>query len=348
MNRSFSRSVGTSSQQQNVPKYFDILPYPPLKVRVHPVVILTILDANLRREDGQMNVIGTLLGTVSEGNVVDISDCFVDRHSLTDEGLLQIIKDHHETMYELKQQVCGSGAKDIVVGWFCTGSEMTELTCAVHGWFKQFSSVSKFHPQPPLTEPIHLMVNTAMDRDNLSIKAYMQVPMNMAKDACFQFQELPLELFTSSSDRAGLSLLLKVREANWKWRQQQEGSNSRAGALAGTPFSSAGAVAALSDTPAVAGVPVIKQGLGAALEKLADQLARCGVYVQDVLDGKEKADPEIGRFLSKALCVEAVQELEIFEQMCQNALQDNLMVVHLTSLARLQFAVAEKLNTSFF
>lgn len=85
MNRSFSRSVGTSSQQQNVPKYFDILPYPPLKVRVHPVVILTILDANLRREDGQMNVIGTLLGTVSEGNVVDISDCFVDRHSLTDE-----------------------------------------------------------------------------------------------------------------------------------------------------------------------------------------------------------------------------------------------------------------------
>ncbi|CBZ54091.1 putative eukaryotic translation initiation factor 3 subunit 5 [Neospora caninum Liverpool] len=346
MMRSVSRSVGTSSQQHNVPKHFDILPYPPLKVRVHPVVVLTILDAYLRREEGQMNVIGTLLGTVSEGNVVDISDCFVDRHSLTDEGLLQIIKDHHETMYELKQQVSGSGAKDIVVGWFCTGSEMTELTCAVHGWFKQFNTVSKFHPQPPLTEPIHLMVNTTMDRDNLSIKAYMQVPMNMAKDACFQFQELPLELFASSSDRAGLSLLLKVREANRRHRQQHEGN--RASALSSSAPSSAAAVAAISDTPGVAGVPVIKQGLGAALEKLSDQLNKCGAYVRSVLDGSEKADPEIGRFLSKALCVEAVQDLEVFEQMCQNALQDNLMVVHLTSLARLQFAVAEKLNTSFF
>lgn len=340
MIRSASRSVGTSSQQHNVPKYFDILPYPPLKARVHPVVILTILDAYLRREEGQMNVIGTLLGTVSEGNVVEITDCFVDRHSLTDEGLLQIIKDHHETMYELKQQVGSSGAKDVVVGWFCTGCEMTELTCAVHGWFKQFNCVSKFHPQPPLTEPIHLMVNTTMDGDSLSIKAYMQVPMTMAKDACFQFQELPLDLFASSSDQTGLSLLLKVRQASRRHRQLE---GARPGAAPPTQVA-----AALSESPAVPGVPAIRQGLGAALEKLSEQLGKCSGYVRNVLEGSEKADPEIGRFLSKALCVEAVQDLEVYEQMCQNTLQDNLMVAHLTSLARLQFSVAEKLNTSFF
>lgn len=88
------------------------------------------------------------------------------------QGLLQIIKDHHESMFELKQQASGSGsgARESVVGWFCTGSEMTELTCAVHGWFKQFPSVSKFFAQPPLTEPIHLMVDAAMESGSFSVK----------------------------------------------------------------------------------------------------------------------------------------------------------------------------------
>ena len=88
------------------------------------------------------------------------------------QGLLQIIKDHHESMFELKQQANGGngGAREVVVGWFCTGSEMTELTCAVHGWFKQFSSVSKFFPQPPLTEPIHLMVDAIMESGRFAVK----------------------------------------------------------------------------------------------------------------------------------------------------------------------------------
>lgn len=88
------------------------------------------------------------------------------------QGLLQIIKDHHESMFELKQQANGGngGVREVVVGWFCTGSEMTELTCAVHGWFKQFSSVSKFFPQPPLTEPIHLMVDAIMESGSFAVK----------------------------------------------------------------------------------------------------------------------------------------------------------------------------------
>lgn len=75
-------------------------------------------------------------------------------------------------MFELKQQANGGngGVREVVVGWFCTGSEMTELTCAVHGWFKQFSSVSKFFPQPPLTEPIHLMVDAIMESGSFAVK----------------------------------------------------------------------------------------------------------------------------------------------------------------------------------
>lgn len=313
-----------------VPKNFDLLPFPSLRVRLHPVPLMTILDAYIRRDEGQENVIGTLLGSCSDGNVIDVTDCFVDRHSLTGEGLLQIIKDHHESMFELKQQANGGngGVREVVVGWFCTGSEMTELTCAVHGWFKQFSSVSKFFPQPPLTEPIHLMVDAVMESGSFAVKVYTQVQMTMAREACFQFHELPLELYATPSDRVGLRLLQKVR----------------------TLLRSQPPTAEYLAEPAGEGVPLaeVPDGLNAELEQLQEKLVICASYVRGVLSGESEPDPEVGRFLSSALSGAAEPELENFEQLCQNTLQDSLMAAHLARLAKLQFAVAQKLNNSFF
>lgn len=73
------------SPKGNVPKNFELLPYAALRVRLHPVPLMTILDAFIRRDEGQENVIGTLLGSCTDGNVVEVTDCFVDRHSLTGE-----------------------------------------------------------------------------------------------------------------------------------------------------------------------------------------------------------------------------------------------------------------------
>ncbi|KAL8275541.1 hypothetical protein Esti_000492 [Eimeria stiedai] len=331
MSRQLSLLGVGGPKSQCVPKNFDLLPFPSLRVRLHPVPLMTILDAYIRRDEGQENVIGTLLGSCSDGNVIDVTDCFVDRHSLTGEGLLQIIKDHHESMFELKQQANGGngGMREVVVGWFCTGSEMTELTCAVHGWFKQFSSVSKFFPQPPLTEPIHLMVDAIMESGSFAVKVYTQVQMTMAREACFQFHELPLELYATPSDRLGLRLLQKVRTSH----------------CGPTPSAEL-----LAEPAAAEGVPLaeVRDGLDAELEQLQEKLAICAAYVRSVLNGETEADPEIGRFLSSALSGATELELENFEQRCQNTLQDSLMAAHLSRLARLQFTVAQKLNTSFF
>jgi translation initiation factor 3 subunit F len=49
-------------------------------VRVHPVVLFTICDAFIRRNDKQERVIGTLLGTIADG-VVDIKNCYAVPHS---------------------------------------------------------------------------------------------------------------------------------------------------------------------------------------------------------------------------------------------------------------------------
>ncbi|KAF8822956.1 putative eukaryotic initiation factor-3, subunit 5 [Cardiosporidium cionae] len=307
--RSLNRLTGQSDVK--VPKCFDVLPFSTIKCRLQPVVVFTILDAYVRREDKQNHVIGTLLGTVIDSNTVDITDCFVDRHSLTDMGLLQIIKDQHELMFELKQKV---NPKEQVVGWFCTGSEMSELTCAVHGWFKS-SNISKFQAQAPLTEPIHLLVDSTLKSNTLSVKAFMQVPMQIVKESLFQFQEIPLEMYTSPTDRIGVSMLLKAREV----AKQSRGDE----------------------------VIPLKDGFYVALTRLAYLLRKCSEYVTGVLNETEKPDTDIGRLLSKALAIDFVADADQFEEMCQNTLQDNLMVSHLSNLARLEFSLAERLNTSF-
>jgi translation initiation factor 3 subunit F len=51
-----------------------------ITVKVHPVVLLQICDAYIRRNDKQDRVIGTLLGTATEG-VVNVSRCYVVPHT---------------------------------------------------------------------------------------------------------------------------------------------------------------------------------------------------------------------------------------------------------------------------
>jgi len=49
-------------------------------VRVHPVVLFTICDAYIRRNEGQARVIGTLLGKVGDG-IIDIRNCYAVPHT---------------------------------------------------------------------------------------------------------------------------------------------------------------------------------------------------------------------------------------------------------------------------
>lgn len=51
-----------------------------INVNVHPVVLLQICDSYIRRGEKQDRVIGTLLGTVTDGNV-HVSRCFVVPHT---------------------------------------------------------------------------------------------------------------------------------------------------------------------------------------------------------------------------------------------------------------------------
>jgi len=113
-------------------KSFDTLPVP-MRCRIHTVVVFTILDGYMRRTE-DLNLFGTLLGNVSEGNIVEITDCFVVQNKSIDDGerTFQVLKEHCESMYELKQKV---NPKEQVVGWFCIGSKLTEGSVMFNNWF---------------------------------------------------------------------------------------------------------------------------------------------------------------------------------------------------------------------
>ncbi|CCF73630.1 Eukaryotic translation initiation factor 3 subunit F [Babesia microti strain RI] len=287
-----------------VPDYFYVNNLTAIKCRVHPLVIFTILDAYLRREEGHQQVIGTLLGVVYDSGCVEVTDCFVDRYTLTSEGFLQIVKEHHEGVFELAQKI---NPKEQVVGWFCTGSKLTELTCAVHGWFKQFSSVSKFFPHSSLPEPIHLLVDAVMDTGHIAIKVYVQLPVAIVKDVCFHFHEIALEIQKSSPNSSAIAEMLRALDHNRD---------------------------------------ITKKPFYDALDKMELLIDKCCDYVKDVLEEKVEPNEEVGRYLTNVTSY-ALVDMEDMDNVCEGVLQDNLIISSLSNLANLQFKLAERLNTTF-
>ncbi|SPJ10254.1 eukaryotic translation initiation factor 3 subunit 5, putative [Plasmodium sp. DRC-Itaito] len=302
--------------KDKTPQHFDILPHTTIKSIIHPSVIFTILDAYLRRDEDQTHVIGTLMGSVIDTNLVEISDCFVDKHSLNEGGFLQIIKDHHETMYELKQKI---RPRDQVVGWFCSGSELSELSCAVHGWFKEHNSISKFYPHTPLNEPIHLLVDASLESGFLNIKAYVQLPITLVKDYFVHFHEIQTELLPCNVERADV---LSVKENIHSIKDNHTNNLEH--------YSNNNQI----DMNEL------------SLKKLIIMLKQCKSYVQDVIDQKKKGNISVGRYLHKVLSNDTFLTLEKFDSINESVLQDNLMISYLSNLANLQFLIAEKLNSS--
>jgi translation initiation factor 3 subunit F len=83
-------------------------------VTLHPSALLTILDHYLRRNDQQERVIGTLLGTRTDGGaVVDVRTAFAVLHSETDE-MVAVDREYHRTMFDLCHKV---NPREVIVGW---------------------------------------------------------------------------------------------------------------------------------------------------------------------------------------------------------------------------------------
>lgn len=283
-----------------------------LSCRVHPLAVLKILDAFVRRPENATRVIGTLLGWISEGSVVDITDSFAVSHKDTDETVY-MDQDYHKQMLALRQK---ASPREVVVGWFSTGTEINSTSAIIHGFY--CTKDSQFTATAVLPGPVHLMVDASLLGQTLGITAYINVKTQVA-ESLLQFHEVPLRVQTSAAEKSGISQLLHARRA------------SREASLGGSGQKD---IASLD-------------GFEGGLKELLGLFRRIQEYVSAVQAGRVEGDLAVGRGLTQALCSEPVIDLDAVGQLCNNALQDALMVVYLSNISKMQISIAEKINSCY-
>lgn len=282
-----------------------------LSCRVHPVAILKILDAYIRRPEGAKRIIGTLLGWISEGSIVDITDSFPVVHKDRDEVLLD--QDYHKHMLAMRQKV---SPREVVVGWFSTGVEINGASAVIHAFY--CTKESQFTATAVLPGPVHLLLDATLSGQSFAIKAFVNVRTSVA-EGLLQFHEVPLRVQTSAAEKSGISQLMQARRA------------TREAALTGTPVKDMASL----------------DGFEGGLKELLSLFRRIQEYVRAVMAGKVEGDLAVGRGLTSALCAEPVIDAEAVENLCTSSLQDALMVVYLSNLTRTQISIAEKINSQY-
>ena len=169
------------------------------RVAVHPVAIFTMCDAYVRRNEGQGRVIGTLLGTVSDG-VVEIKNCFAVPHSESDDQVAVDVV-HHQTMAELQKKV---NSHERIVGGWSTGTDVSGSDALIHNFYTN-----------ECPNPIHLILDTDVSQSGSVVKAFVSRALSIdGVQLAREFQEVPCEVRTSEAERvAGDALLTETVES---------------------------------------------------------------------------------------------------------------------------------------
>lgn len=120
----------------------------PFTCVINPVVLFSILDHYLRRNEGQERVIGTLLGVRSDdGTEVEIRNCFNVPHQENDSEVA-VDMEHHRAMFELHQRV---NPREVIVGWYATGSKLNSYSALIQDFYS--GEVAPF-------QAVHLTMDT--------------------------------------------------------------------------------------------------------------------------------------------------------------------------------------------
>ncbi len=161
--------------------------------RVHPLVVSTILDAHIRRQEGNEKSIGALMGCF-EGNCLVISDAFMVLHKENEEtGTISVDKEYHRKMVAMKKKVCPT---ENVVGWFVTCDDVEASFVLVHNFFAT-PSESKFAPSQLLPSPVLLTIDPSLSNGDLNLKVSV-MQSTVGADSLVQFHQLSTELETKS------------------------------------------------------------------------------------------------------------------------------------------------------
>ncbi|XP_032087703.1 eukaryotic translation initiation factor 3 subunit F [Thamnophis elegans] len=164
-------------------------------VRLHPVVLASIVDSFERRNEGAARVIGTLLGTVDKHSV-EVTNCFSVPHNESEDEVA-VDMEFAKNMYELHKKVSPS---EIILGWYATGHDITEHSVLIHEYYSREAH-----------NPIHLTVDTSLQNGRMSIKAYISTTMGVpGKTMGVMFTPLTVKYAYYETERIGVDLIMKT------------------------------------------------------------------------------------------------------------------------------------------
>lgn len=320
-------------------------------VRIHPAVLFSILDHYIRRDKKQVRVIGTLLGYV-EGSAVEVTNCFAVVHREDEnEEEFDVFLDEafHKTMSALHQRVT---PKEKIVGWYATtmnGSSIVNSSSLIHGFYAK-----------ECDDPIHLVVDTAMQGDSVGVKAFTSAPLTVNEGGvewdgtgeepapgtqpitfANVFHQMKVVLHASEPERICIDRMLSGQQIS----EIGAGRGGGVGATGsgGEEGSSGGESSVTAES--VSELTKELQGLEGSMSKLLEMVEVASDYVDKVVSGEIEADSETGRQIADTLATVPHIRPEDFDRIFNDNLQDLLMVSYLSSLTKSQLAVAERLNS---
>jgi translation initiation factor 3 subunit F len=179
-------------------------------VKLHPTVVLSILNHYIRRDDRQTRVIGTLLGVRTEGNV-EISECFgVPHQEKSSEGYVAINMDYHKSMFACHSRI---NRREVICGWYTTTTPDGAFI------IDNSSLINEFY-EGECQAPIHLVVDSTLSGGTMGIRAFVSNPMIVGTSALANmFEEIKVEIVTTDAETSILYALL-----NFQAKQRPQGS----------------------------------------------------------------------------------------------------------------------------
>jgi len=317
-------------------------------VEVHPVVMFSILDHYMRRNEGQDRVIGTLLG-YKDGNKVYVSDCYAVPHYVQEGGGNALIgSEYSREMFQL-QQIASIDKREKIIGWYATtpdGECISTSTVIFHEFYGQSSSIAN---------PLHMVVDTSLVNNRLITKCFVSKRVQIkSKPIPFaQFQQLQMKVIAPLAERSALDFMMKGTE-NWAQNAVQKVAQGALEEQTTTDDANPDESQKEKDEESKKktlnlkfddhAVPSEVAGLELSMKKLQGLLKDVGAYVEDVRNGKIPKDEEMGLRIANALSIVSRIDANSFDKLFNNSLQDLLMVAYLSNLARAQLAITERIR----
>lgn len=282
----------------------------PTVVRVHPVVLFSILDHHIRRTS-QARVVGALLGTRT-ANTIIVKNCFPTPHDETENVASKARiaeKRYIENLLSYHAQINPS---EELVGWYATRAENAPVIVPSTYYFQNFF-------RKTFGSQLHLVLDTNLLNLQLSCKAYIPEEVKLGdKSVASTFQQVKVDLQCNEPDRIGLDCMIKASLA------VKHDKNKR-----------------ICDTTEIKnGI----QGLEDSVNRLLQMLETVEAYVDDVLKGRRVPDHKVGTKIASVLSMVPRIQSDMFAKSFQTNFQDLLMVVYLMNMTRTQLALAERIG----